>query len=186
MRVTRTNRAGTGILSSVNTFDGVNRGDMLPERKWTGDFREDSKAIRSNIPHSALYNLLDAEGFDMVTASAYDAAGVTADQYFEAFDLLGSKFFGLVESARPTDANFKLLRASLKEKGATMDLRFAFYLARGIIDAPVVDSVPVARKLGYTQFFEYVTSGFSLEGIKSIIDNEVDPELLSSLFAGAA
>jgi len=161
------------------------KNNNIPVRNWSfGDAPKNWEKNPSDVSWQSWLTLCHANGFNQSLANDMDANGVTANQFYEAFDSLGTLAFDLGKLIPKFDADRSILKAALADKTATMDLRYTYYLLSNTLRAPLLEVVLYARGSGYNKFFEYAGMGMTLEQIKAVEEGEIDGALLASLIEG--
>ena len=171
-------------ILSINSVNINQSSSYMPENGWSNGVAlvsESAKVFKSNVPERTYRQITKQSGFDAYTAERLDSIGVTADQFFEAWNLLGSSSFSMGRELIETQAGVNSLDSELKSKVATHDLRYAYALIASTIAADTADVVPVAKRMGYERFFTLAGSGMSLEQIAYVEVNDIDPMLIDSL-----
>jgi len=173
------------LTLDVNDFGFGRKGAFLPDHGWSaGEYPSGTTKVVSNVHWDSWTMMRNQPDFSDRLAYNMDTLGVTADQFYEAFDLMGNAAFILGANLAVSDENAALLARFLADTAATKDLRYAYYLVSFTLHAELPEIVAFAKKLGYHAFFTYAGRGLSFEQIRDIEENDIDASLVESLIAG--
>ena len=164
--------------------DNSDSWNYIPESNWSnGDTPRRYAKNPSQVHWNDWLQIINQPGYNQQLATYLDRNGVTADQFHEAFNVMGSASFHLGILIPQHDPDLSILKSFLNDRLITKDMRYAYYLVRTTVKGEVAEVVAHTKKIGYDRFFSYASAGLTLEQMKGIDENGIDPALIESLIS---